>query len=191
MWVRVRGQNFFNASFGVPPTTFTSVLTVTITGADGLIQYVNPAFERITGYTRAEVLGRNPRLLQSGQQERALYRAMWQTLMDGESWHGEFVDKRKDGGVYDAETTNSPIRDAAENTIGYVGVQRDVSDRKRAEPAARVAEGKGAALSWRDPPSATHGPHVGDTVPLEQTGIRLSASEQKALGRLLGSRTGS
>jgi sigma-B regulation protein RsbU (phosphoserine phosphatase) len=107
--------------------------SVLITGTDGLIQYVNPAFERITGYSRAEVLGHNPRLLQSGQHDPAFYRQMWQTLADAKTWHGEFVDKNKDGGLYDAEATISQIRDAAGHAIGYVGVQRDISDRKRAE----------------------------------------------------------
>ena len=78
----------------------------------------------------------------------------------------------------------------ARQQVAQPSASMPLSDRQRAEPAARVAERKGAALPWRDPPSPTHGPHVGDTVPLEQTGIRLSASEQKALGRLLGSRTG-
>ena len=120
--------------------------SVLITGADGLIQYVNPAFERITGYSRAEVLGRNPRLLQSGQHDRAFYRRMWQTLADGKTWQGEFVDKRKDGGLYDAEATISQIRDAAGQAIGYVGVQRDVSDRKRAERGLAESEARIRAI---------------------------------------------
>ncbi len=120
--------------------------SVLITDADGIIQYVNPAFERVTGYSRAEVLGRNPRLLQSGQHDQAFYRRMWQALADGEIWHGEFVDKRKDGGLYDAEATISRIRDAAGNAIGYVGVQRDVSDRKRAERALAESEARIRAI---------------------------------------------
>jgi len=120
--------------------------SVLITGGDGLIQYVNPAFERITGYSRAEVLGRNPRLLQSGQHDQAFYRRMWQTLADGETWHGEFVDKHKEGGLYDAEATISQIRDAAGDAIGYVGVQRDVSNRKRAERGLAESEARIRAI---------------------------------------------
>ena len=107
--------------------------SVVITGPDGLIQYVNSAFERITGYAPFEVLGHNPRLLQSGHHDQSFYRQMWQTLADGQTWHGEFVDKRKDGGLYDSDATISLIRDTAGEAIGYVGVQRDVSERKRAE----------------------------------------------------------
>ena len=120
--------------------------SVLITDADGIIQYVNPAFERVTGYSRPEVLGRNPRLLQSGQHDRAHYRRMWQTLADEETWHGEFVDKRKDGGLYDTEATISRIHDAAGSAIGYVGVQRDVSDRKQAERALTESEARIRAI---------------------------------------------
>ena len=91
-------------------------------------------------------MGRNPRLLQSGQHDQAFYRRMWQTLADGETWHGEFVDRHKDGGLYDAEATISRIRDAAGSAIGYVGVQRDVSDRKRAERGLAESEARIRAI---------------------------------------------
>ena len=77
----------------------------------------------------------------------------------------------------------------ARQRLAQPSANMPLPDRKRTEPPPRVAENKGAPLHWRDSPSATPGPHVGDTVPLEETGIRLSASEQQALGRLLGSRT--
>lgn len=114
--------------------------SVLITDANGLIQYVNPAFERITGYSAGEVLGRNPRLLQSGQHDQTFYRRMWQTLADGATWYGEFIDKRKDGDLYDTEATISQIRDAAGEAIGYVGIQRDISARKRAERGLAESE---------------------------------------------------
>jgi sigma-B regulation protein RsbU (phosphoserine phosphatase) len=105
--------------------------SIIITDDVGTIKYVNPAFERVTGYSRLEVAGRNPRVLQSGQHDHAFYRRMWGAVANGETWHGEFVDKRKDGRSYDAETTISQIRDTAGRAIGYVGVQRDISERKR------------------------------------------------------------
>jgi phosphoserine phosphatase RsbU/P len=71
---------------------------------------------------------------------------MWQTLADGETWHGEFVDKNKDGGLYDAEATISQIHDAAGHAIGYVGVQRDISDRKRAERGLAESEARIRAI---------------------------------------------
>lgn len=117
-----------------------------ITDANGTIQYVNPAFERITGYPRTEVLGRNPRMLQSGQHDPGFYRRMWQTLADGDLWHGEFVDRNRDGGLIDVEATISCIRDATGRAIGYVGVQRDISDRKRAERQLAESEARLRAL---------------------------------------------
>jgi len=105
--------------------------SIIITDDDGIIKYVNPAFERITGYARPDVLGRSPKVLQSGQHDQAFYRQMWRAVTSGETWHGEFVDRRKDGRSYDAETTIAQIRDAQGRAIGYVGVQRDISDRKR------------------------------------------------------------
>lgn len=117
-----------------------------ITDANGTIQYVNPAFERITGYLRTEVVGRNPRVLQSGLHDQGFYRRMWQTLADGDIWQGEFVDRNRDGRLIDLEATISRIRDAAGCPIGYIGVQRDVSDRKRAERQLAESETRLRAL---------------------------------------------
>ncbi|MHB8952101.1 MAG: PAS domain S-box protein [Pirellulaceae bacterium] len=119
---------------------------ILITDADGTIQYVNPAFERVTGYSRPEVLGRNPRMLQSGLHDQVFYDRMWRTLADGETWHGEFIDKHKNRGLYDVEATIARIRDTAGNAIGYIGVQRDVSDRKRAERALAESEARIRAI---------------------------------------------
>jgi sigma-B regulation protein RsbU (phosphoserine phosphatase) len=91
-------------------------------------------------------LGRSPRLLQSGRHDATFYRQMWQALTDGELWHGELVDKRKDGALYDAEATISQIRDAAGNAIGYVGVARDVSERKQGERALAESEARIRAI---------------------------------------------
>ena len=100
----------------------------------------------MTGYSRAEVLGRNPRLLQSGQHDQTFYRRMWRALATSGTWHGEFVDRHKDGGLYDVEATIVRIRDAAGSAIGYIGVQRDVSDRRRAERALGESEARIRAI---------------------------------------------
>ncbi|MCY2994928.1 MAG: SpoIIE family protein phosphatase [Planctomycetota bacterium] len=100
-----------------------------ITDSQGTIQYVNPAFERITGYTRPEVIGKNPRILRSGQHSQAFYRTMWETIAAGKTWRGSFVDKRKDGQLYDVETTITPIIEPSGNQVGYTAISRDVTDR--------------------------------------------------------------
>ncbi len=101
--------------------------TIVITDTHGHILYVNPAFESITGYTRAEVLGQNPRMLKSGRQDAEFYRKMWDTLGRGETWRGHFSNRRKDGSLYEEEATISAIRNANGEVINYVAVRRDVT----------------------------------------------------------------
>ena len=101
--------------------------TIVITDTEGTILYVNPALEKTTGYTRAEALGQNPRLFKSGKQDAEFYRRMWETLEHGETWSGHFINKRKDGTLYEEEATLSPVRDATGKVINYVAVKRDVT----------------------------------------------------------------
>ncbi len=101
---------------------------VVITDPAGTIQYVNPAFERITGYTRAEAVGQNPCILKSGQHDAAFYGNLWKTLTSGQTWAGRIVNKRKDGTLYTEEATISPVRDASGSTVNYVAVKRDITE---------------------------------------------------------------
>ncbi len=104
---------------------------VVITDTDGIIRYVNPAFTLITGYTREEAVGQSPRLLKSGAQDDAFYRAMWQTLASGRRWAGRMVNVRKDGTRYTEDATISPVLGANGTIANYVAVQRDVTERLR------------------------------------------------------------
>jgi PAS domain S-box-containing protein len=87
--------------------------SVIITDADARITYVNPAFERVSGYARDEVIGQNPRLLQSGLQPASFYEAMWAAITNGVPWRADFVNRRKDGTLFTDEAVISPIRDSA------------------------------------------------------------------------------
>ena len=107
--------------------------SIVVTDTDGTIEYVNPAFERITGYSRAEVLGENPRLLKSGLQPPAFYAAMWAALAAGQAWVADFVNRRKDGSLFEEEAVVSPVRDDEGRTTGYVAVKRDVTKERAAE----------------------------------------------------------
>jgi PAS domain S-box-containing protein len=105
--------------------------TIVITDLDGEIQYVNPAFERTTGYSRNEVTGKNPRVLNSGKQDEAFYRRMWETISGGRTWEGRLVNKRKDGTLYNEDATISPVLDATGKIVNYVAVKRDVTEHLR------------------------------------------------------------
>jgi PAS domain S-box-containing protein len=117
-----------------------AVETVVITDTDGAILYANPAFEKTSGYTRAEVLGQNPRILKSGKQDAGFYRRMWDALGRGETWSGHFTNKRKDGTFYEEEATISPVRDAAGAVVNYVAVKRDVTHEVQIEAELRQSQ---------------------------------------------------
>ena len=100
---------------------------VLITDAAGTIQYVNDAFTRITGYSREEAIGQNPRILKSGQHDSDFYRQMWATIGAGKPWEGKFVNRRKNGSLFTEIATISPVRNADGRIVNYVAVKRDVT----------------------------------------------------------------
>ena len=100
---------------------------IIICDANGIIQYVNPAFESITGYSREEAIGQNPRFLKSGSQDEAFYRDMWRTISSGGTWEGRFINRKKDGTLFTEEVSISPIRDRNGAIVNYVAVKRDIS----------------------------------------------------------------
>jgi len=114
--------------------------SVVITDPAGMILYVNPAFERNTGYLRREVIGQNPRFLKSGKHDAAFYRQMWATLARGEVWRGHLVNKRKDGRIFEEEATISPIRDAAGKIVNYMAVKLDVTREMELESQVRQVQ---------------------------------------------------
>ena len=113
---------------------------VIITSPQGGIEYVNPAFERITGYSREEVLGKTTGLLKSGLHDAAFYQQMWQTIADGESFHAAIINRRKDGELFHAEETISPLRDPAGNVTHYVCTAKDVTERHRMDEQLRQSD---------------------------------------------------
>jgi len=113
---------------------------IVITDTRATILYVNPAFEKITGYTRAEVLGQNPRVLKSGRQDAEFYRQMWSLLERGEMWHGHFINQRKNGTLYEEDATISPVRDGTGKIVNYVAVKRDVTGEMALEAQFRQSQ---------------------------------------------------
>ena len=104
---------------------------VIITDTQGSIEYVNEAFTRITGYSQAEVVGRNPRLLRSGKTPRATYVSLWADLLAGRAWQGEFSNLRKDGSELIEFARISPLRGDDGKTTHYVAVKHDITQRKQ------------------------------------------------------------
>jgi PAS domain S-box-containing protein len=110
--------------------------SVVVTDAAGLIEYVNPAFERASGYTRAEVLGQNPRIIQSGVQDPAFYATMWATLTNGQPFTADFTNRHKDGSLFQETSVISPIFDEAGKITSYLAVKRDVTRERAYEASA-------------------------------------------------------
>jgi PAS domain S-box-containing protein len=100
---------------------------VMITDTDGTILYVNPAFEQVSGYTRGDAIGRNPRILKSEKQDDAFYEQLWRAISTGNVWEGRLVNKRKDGTLYTGDIIITPVRDQQGEIINYVATQHDVS----------------------------------------------------------------
>ena len=113
-------------------------IMVTDFGRD--ILYVNPAFEKTSGYTRAEVVGRNARILKSGKQDAEFYRQLSAALGRGETWNGHFINRHKDGSFFEEDATISAIRDAAGKIVSYVAVKHDVTREKQLETQIRQAQ---------------------------------------------------
>jgi diguanylate cyclase (GGDEF)-like protein/PAS domain S-box-containing protein len=110
---------------------------IVVTDADGIILQVNPAFERITGYPAAEVVGRTPALLKSGRHSGEFYRELWKTLRATGQWTGEIWNRKKSGDAYPERITISAIRDRAGAITHFVGVFQDITEVKRSEDALR------------------------------------------------------
>jgi PAS domain S-box-containing protein len=113
---------------------------ILITDTEGNIRYCNRAFERVTGYARTEVIGRNPRLLKSGQHDEDYYRQVWATILEGRIWSGRFTNLRKDGSAYETEGTIAPMHDESGRLTGFVSAWRDITERLRLESELRQAQ---------------------------------------------------
>jgi PAS domain S-box-containing protein len=100
---------------------------IEITDADGTIVYVNPAFEKTTGYSREEAIGNNPRILKSGMHDSKFYEQLWSAITAGGVWTGRIINRKKDGTLFEEEATISPIKDDSGKIVNYVSVKRDVT----------------------------------------------------------------
>ncbi len=120
---------------------------IVITDRAGKINWVNAAFTRLTGYTFEEAVAQNPRLLKSDQHELGFFEQLWETILAGKAWHGEMVNRRKDGSTYIEEQTITPVRDKAGEIAHFVAIKQDITARKRAESALRENEARFRSLT--------------------------------------------
>ncbi len=114
--------------------------SVLITDPDGVIQYVNPAFEKVTGYSRSEAIGRTPSLLKSGVQNHSFYENLWKTLQSGVIWSGRMTNRRKDGKLIQADSTISPLLTSTGELTGYIALNRDITEAVKLETLLRQAQ---------------------------------------------------
>ncbi len=113
---------------------------IVIADRAGRILWVNPAFTWLTGYSSDEVLGQNPRMLKSGVHDANFYQELWKTILGGKVWHGELVNRRKDGTLYNEEMTITPVWDAQGAISQFIAIKQDITERKRREQALWASE---------------------------------------------------
>jgi PAS domain S-box-containing protein len=128
---------------------------IIISRRDGTIVWANKAFEELSGYTRDEALGQSTRLLKAGQQSPSFYKNMWETILSGQRWRGELVNRRKDGSFYEEEMTITPVKDAAGDVTHFIAIKLDIAERKRAEERicrlAQAVENSAELIAIADP----------------------------------------
>jgi PAS domain S-box-containing protein len=111
---------------------------IVITSVKGIIHWVNPAFTRMTGYSAEEAIGQNPRLLKSGRHDRAFYKQLWATILSGKTWRGNFINRRKDGTLYEDEHTITPVRTGGDEITHFIAIMHDVTEQRTAERSLRL-----------------------------------------------------
>jgi PAS domain S-box-containing protein len=123
-----------------------SPVSVVITAKDGAIEYVNPTFSEVTGYSADEAIGQNPRVLKSGDLPESYYKELWDTILAGKVWRGEFKNKRKNDEEFWESASISPIKNEEGEITHFVAVKEDITEQKQIEEALRASEEKSRLL---------------------------------------------
>jgi PAS domain S-box-containing protein len=113
---------------------------IAITDTEGTIEYINSAFEKITGYQKQELIGKNLRILKSGEHDELFYRQLWEKIIAGNTWNGRLTNKKKNGSFYNEDATISPVFDKSGKIINFVAVKRDVTDEIRMEKVLQQSQ---------------------------------------------------
>jgi diguanylate cyclase (GGDEF)-like protein/PAS domain S-box-containing protein len=139
-YIDITEKQYAEDQLRIAAITFETHEAIMITDADSKIVRVNRAFEKLTGYQSSEVIGNNPRILNSGRHDPSFYSEMWESLVDQGAWTGEVWDKRKDGSIYPKQLTVTAVKNAKGVTANYVGIFMDISERKVTEETLRQSE---------------------------------------------------
>lgn len=119
-----------------------SPTSVVITDSQGKIEYVNPKFENVTGYSFEEAVGQNPRILKSGNKSPEEYNELWQAILSGKEWRGEFKNKKKSGELYWELASISPVKNEEGDITNFVAIKEDITERKEIEEKLKLSEEK-------------------------------------------------
>jgi PAS domain S-box-containing protein len=141
-----------------------------LTDATGEIEYVNPAFEEVTGYTASEAIGSTPRILRSGEMSDDYYESLWETIRAGEEWTEEITNRRKDGTLYHAHQTIDPVTEAGDVT-GFVAVQADITEQKRRQEELAASRERLRVLFEESPDAITVHDEDGTIVEVNQRSV--------------------
>ncbi len=127
------GRNAQEQARKLSRATENSPASVVITAKDGTIEYVNPTFCKVTGYTLEEAIGNNPRVLKSGNLPESFYKNLWDTILSDKTWRGDFINKKKTGEEYWESASISPIKNNEAEITHFVAVKQDITERKQME----------------------------------------------------------
>lgn len=157
---------------------------VLIASANGAIEYVNAAFEKVTGFSAQEAIGQTPRILKSGVHPQEFYRRLWDTILAGQPWWGTFVNRRKDGQLYFAEASIAPIFSPQGKITHFVSVERDITERKQAEKKLKEFADEVSDLYNRAPCGYHSLDPEGVFIRINETELRwLGYSQDEILGK--------
>lgn len=117
-----------------------SPVTIVITDAKGDIEFVNPKFTQLTGYLPEEVIGRNPRIMKSGETSPEEYKSLWRTISAGNVWHGEFQNKKKSGALFREYATIAPVRNSEGTITHYIAIKEDITEKRKLEEQLRQSQ---------------------------------------------------
>jgi two-component system sensor histidine kinase/response regulator len=163
--------------------TENSPASVVVTDIKGTIEYVNPTFSQITGYSAEEAIGQNPKVLKSGDLPKSYYRELWETILGGNVWRGEFKNRRKNGEEFWESASISPIKDDEGNITHFVAVKQDITERRKAEEEIKYSENQLRTIYENSPVGIIHFDDAGTVLDCnDQVAKILGAPRERLIG---------